>query len=90
MAFHAKAVQNSYHQQLQPSVAGLGFPQSRLRIAIAPGLRLAVSMDAAFRAIDQRRELPKTFLATGNQFIDNRTARRTDSLCSFVFLVINS
>ena len=90
MALHAKAVQHTHHQELQPSFADLGFPQPGLRMAITSGLRLTVPMDAAFRSIDQRRKLPKTFLATVNQFIDNQTARCPDTLCRFVFLVINS
>jgi hypothetical protein len=57
---------------------------------IALGLCFLMSMNATFRSIDQDGYLPKTLLATTDQFGDNQTARCTDFLCFFVFLVINS
>jgi hypothetical protein len=90
MALHAKTVQNRNHQELKPSFACFSRPQGRLWMLIALGLCFLMSMNATFRSIDQDGYLPKTLLATTDQFGDNQTARCTDFLCFFVFLVINS
>ena len=87
MALPAKTVQNRSHQELKPSFACFSRPQGRLwmLIALGLGLCLLMSMNAAFRSLDQDGYLPKTLLATTYPFGDNQTARCTDFLCFFVF-----
>src|SRR5215471_18410893 len=69
--FEAKYKQGGHDQAAQPGAAGLRFPQRRLRVAIAAGHRLEVTMHAAFGKTRARRQVPHALRAVFTNRVEN-------------------